>query len=132
MIGIDTNVLLRFLLADDPEQFEAAKNFISKRSMDDPAFVSLVVVAEMAWVLKRSYRFTNEDVTKVLRQLLPSEQFLFEDEDRLDSMIEDEMSRNDDLSDRIIAYIADRHGASHTVTFDRKAAKAISGMELLT
>lgn len=131
MIGMDTNVLLRFLLADDPEQFDIAKTFVSQRSIDDPAFVSLVVVAEMAWVLKRRYRFTNEDIIKVLRKLLPSEQFLFEDEDRLYAMTEDDLMVHIDLSDRIIAYLASRQGATHTVTFDRAAARSIPGMELL-
>ncbi|MDQ0457063.1 PIN domain-containing protein [Rhizobium paknamense] len=131
MIGIDTNVLLRFLLADDAEQFEAAKHFISERSVDDPAYISLVVVAEMAWVLKRSYRFSNADIVDVLRKLVPAEQFLFEDEDILDAMIEDETLRQSDLSDRIVAHLALRQGASRVVTFDRKAARDVSHMELL-
>lgn len=132
MIGIDTNVLLRFLLADDPQQFETVKAFVSARSLEDPAFVSLLVIAETAWVLKRQYRYSNMAIASALSRLLPSEQFVFEDEDFLDGLFEDEQTSASDLSDCIVAHLARRAGCRTTLTFDRKAASRVPGMELLT
>ncbi|MBO3761921.1 type II toxin-antitoxin system VapC family toxin [Ciceribacter sp. L1K22] len=131
MIGIDTNVLLRFLLADDAQQFEAVKNFVSARSLEDPAFVSLFVVAETSWVLKRRYGFTNTSIATALRRLLPAEQFLFEDEDFLDSLFEDEQASVNNLSDCLVAHMARRAGCLTTFTFDKRAASRVPGMELL-
>ena len=53
MIAVDTNILLRYVVRDDPEQLEKAANFFRERTTEDPAYVSLIVVAEMIWVLRR-------------------------------------------------------------------------------
>lgn len=132
MIGIDTNVLLRFILADDPAQLEVARRFINQRSMADPAFISLLVFAEVCWVLRRRYKYGNEVIAAAFRQLLAAEELIFEDEYYIDELIADDAPLNFDLSDHVLAHIAARNGCAKTVTFDEKAAKRIPGMEFLT
>ncbi|HTO33695.1 MAG TPA: PIN domain-containing protein [Pararhizobium sp.] len=132
MIGIDTNVLLRFILADHAGQFEAVKRFLSSRSLDEPAFISLFVFAETSWVLRRRYGYANSVIAATFRQLLTVEEFFFEDEPFLDDLLsEEEKIRVGDISDHVLAYIAARSGCWKTVTFDRDAARTIPGMELL-
>ncbi|MBX9456389.1 MAG: type II toxin-antitoxin system VapC family toxin [Rhizobium sp.] len=131
MIGIDTNVLLRFILADDAEQLDSARAFLTARSADDPAFVSLMVLAETYWVLRRRYKIANEVVVQTFRQLLDSQELMFEDESFLESLLIDEYIMSADLSDHFIARIALNAGCQKTVTFDINAAKSVPGMELL-
>jgi predicted nucleic-acid-binding protein len=131
MIGIDTNILLRFILADDPAQFELTKAFFGNRSAEDPAFVSLFVLAETSWVLKRRYGYQNDVIASTLRQLLDAEEFLFEDEFFVDGLLEGDKRIGADISDYVVAHIASRSGCRSTMTFDVKAAKSVSGMELL-
>jgi predicted nucleic-acid-binding protein len=132
MIGIDTNVLLRFILADHAVQFETVKSFLRTRSLDDPAFISLFVFAETSWVLRRRYGYANDVIAATFRQLLAVEEFFFEDEHFLDDLLsEDEKIRGGDISDHVVSYIATRSGCLKTVTFDRNAARTVPGMELL-
>ena len=131
MIGIDTNVLLRFILADDAVQLQRARAFLSARSAGDPAFVSLMVMAETYWVLKRRYKMANEVIVQTFRQLIDAQELLFEDEPFLESLFIDDRVAAADLSDHFIARIALNAGCEKTVTFDVKAARAVPGMELL-
>ncbi|MDB5524623.1 MAG: PilT protein domain protein [Rhizobium sp.] len=131
MIGIDTNILLRFILADDPVQLERTKAFLANRSAEDPAFISLAVIAETCWVLRRRYGYRNDVIARTLHQLLDAEEFLFEDEYFVDDLLTEESNLAADISDYIIAHIAIRSGCNKVVTFDVKAAKAVPGMELL-
>lgn len=131
MIGIDTNILLRFILADDAVQLQHARAFLSARSADDPAFVSLMVVAETYWVLKRRYKVANEVVVQTFRQLIDSQELLFEDESFLERLFMEDHVAGADLSDHFIAHLALNAGCEKTVTFDVDAAKAVPGMELL-
>ena len=131
MIGIDTNVLLRFILADDPKQLESVKAFLEARSAEDPAFISLLVLAEACWVLKRQYRYPNDIIAGTFRELMSAEELLFEDEAFIDGLLIEEARLVVDISDYIIAYAAAKVGCRFTVTFDQKAAKSVPGMELL-
>ncbi len=133
MIGIDANVLLRFILADHADQFETVKSFLRSRSLDEPAFISLVVFVETSWVLRRRYGYANSVIAATFRQLLTIEEFFFEDEHFLDDLLsDDEKTRGGDITDHVVAYLAARAGCRKTVTLDRKAARKISEMELLT
>ena len=130
MIGIDTNVLLRFILADDAAQFKSAQAFLNARSADDPAFVPLLVLAETCWVLKRRYQYTNDLIARTFRQLMDAQELLFDDEPFLESLLVEESKLVADLSDHFIARIAMNAGCHAVVTFDLRAAKSVPGMEL--
>ena len=73
MIGLDTNVLLRYIVRDDAAQAKAAGRLIEARcSKDAPGHVSHVVLAELAWVLGRGYGYAKAEVVKVMEAILSS------------------------------------------------------------
>ena len=131
MIGVDTNVLVRIFAKDDLKQQKAAQQFMRQRSADDPAYVSAVVVAEVSWVLDRSYGFETAAIRGALEWLFESTNTVVERHDVLRAAVQVAADRNADISDSIIAAIAVEAGAETTVTFDRPAARTIPGMELL-
>ena len=131
MIGVDTNVLVRIFVDDNPEQRAAAQAFMRLRSADDPAFVSVVVVAEVSWVLTRMYKFSIATVRDTLDWLFESTNVIVEDQDLVKSAVAQAADSGADISDCIIAAIAAEAGSSVTVTFDKIAAKRIPGMDLL-
>jgi predicted nucleic-acid-binding protein len=131
MIGIDTSILLRFVLADDAAQLHHVRTFLNDRSADDPAFISLMVLAETYWVLRRRYKIANEAIVQTFRLLLDSQELFFEDESFLERLLVEDHVVSADLSDHFIARIALNAGCEKTVTFDVEAAKSVPGMELL-
>ena len=131
MIAVDTNVLLRYILNDHEEQFAAASQFFMSRTEENPAFVSQIVLCELAWSLGRRYGFSCSDVLSVISKLIETAEIQVEDEGSISSLISD-TSPAVDFADIIIAYRAKMSGCEATVTFDQKAAARISGMELLT
>jgi predicted nucleic-acid-binding protein len=74
MIRLDTNVLVRYLTHDDPTQTDAAKRVMNSLSSDSPGFLSLIVIAELVWVLAISYRFRKKEIEQVLETLLRSKE----------------------------------------------------------
>lgn len=131
MIGIDTNVLARLLVPDDPRQTDMAKRFIAGHSSEDPLFVSVVVVVELVWLLGSRYKYPQSSVCSALNGLLMSANLVFEQEEIIKAAVHLADERHADIADAIIAAVAERNDCTKTVTFDRSAAKRIPGMELL-
>jgi predicted nucleic-acid-binding protein len=131
MIGVDTNVLIRFLVDDDPDQNARARAFLSARSFSDPAFVSAITLAETVWVLTRRLKFPVGTVAKILRELLASEGLIVEHAEELGAIVFGEADPGADIADYLIAWSGAAAGCSRTVTFDRRAASGVPGMELL-
>lgn len=131
MIGIDTNILVRIFVEDNPRQWSTAQAFLRQRSADDPAYVSAVVVAEVSWVLTKLYEFSAESVRNALEWLFESTNIVVQDHDLVWAAVTLAADRNADIADCIIAAFSSEAGASTTVTFDKIAAKRIPGMELL-
>lgn len=132
MIGIDTNVLLRFLVDDDPAQNEKARRLLSGRTALDPVFISAVTIAETVWVLTRTLGYPMETVCNLLRELLASDAVTVEHGDELGFLLGDSQKGRAEISDYLVAWSADRAGCTHTVTFDRRAARLIPSMDLLS
>lgn len=130
MIGVDTNVLVRFLVEDDPKQNAIARDFFSKRSAEDPAFVSAIVIAETVWVLRRNLKLPLATVSDLVQKLLAADRLVVEFTEELDALLSQETPRTD-IADYMIAWSSTRAGCQTTVTFDRTSAEAIPGMELL-
>ena len=131
MIGVDTNVLARLFVDDDAKQSAAARRFFLERTIDDPAFVSAVVVAEFVWLLTSRYRYPQETIHAALAALFSSANVVVEREDLLKSAVTIAGDRNADITDAIIAAVANDNACLSVVTFDREAAKRIPGMERL-
>lgn len=131
MIGVDTNILLRLLVVDDPEQSEKARNFLSQRSAEDPAYISSIVLAELVWVLRRRLGYQHLQIAELLLSFLASEDVVMENAEELGLLLSEENAPVDTLADNMVTWAAMKAGCSKVVTFDRRAAKMIPGMELL-
>jgi len=131
MIGIDTNVLLRLLVRDDDAQLRAAERFIATHcSPDDPGFVSLVVIVETAWALRRVYLYDRSQIAAALGSLLDVAELEIESAAEVRFAISDFATSAAGLVDCLVARTNLTAGCDYTVTFDRKAAK-LKGFELL-
>ena len=74
MIGLDTNILVRYIVRDDARQTAAATRLIESRcSTDDPGLITLVVLCELVWVLDRGYGYTRPAIAEVLRRSLSAD-----------------------------------------------------------
>lgn len=131
MIGIDTNVLVRFFVADDARQATLARQCLDARSAEDPAFVSLVVIVEFSWVLKRLYDISGSAICDAIRVMVDSPSMLVERRDLVVEALDNARGGNVELADFLIAAVARSAGATRLVTFDRRAARHVPGMELL-
>ncbi|MDQ3077705.1 MAG: type II toxin-antitoxin system VapC family toxin [Pseudomonadota bacterium] len=129
MIGIDTNILLRYLVEDEPEQTALAVDLIENRlSAGEPGFIAITVVAEMAWILKRRYRRTPAQVRTIVEELLKAPQIVVERSAVVQSALE---LQHPDLADAIICESCKAAGCEKTETFDRAFAR-LPGAEMLS
>jgi predicted nucleic-acid-binding protein len=124
MIGLDTNVLARLFIEDDPVQARSARSFVAERcSKMDPAFVDRVALCELVWVLMYSHGYGRADVAGIIRRLLDSEEIMLEDADAVAEAVGIFSSRGVDFADALIGAVNAARGCKATATFDRKAAK---------
>jgi predicted nucleic-acid-binding protein len=130
VIGVDTNVLLRYLLDDDPKQSPKAAAFFEARSDRDPAFVSLVAIVEVVWYLRSRDRMSSDRVTGVLRSLLSAREIVVQAPDVVRRGIRDSQEHGTDIADAVIAALGIDADCDYTVTFDKKAG-ALPGMREL-
>ena len=133
MIGIDTNVLVRFLTRDDEHQYELARNLIeSQLNAGEAIFVSLLVVMETEWVLRSRYSLTKPRIIEVLTGLLESRETVFEDESSLEEALFAWRESNADFADCLIVARSRRLGCRKVVSFDAKVARLPGGARLDT
>ena len=124
MIGIDTNVLVRFIVQDEPKQSQIASRLIENiLSAENKGFISSIVLCEVVWVLKRLYRQPKDRLLLVVKTILEAEVFEVEHRDCAWRAYYDFDEGLADFSDYYLAQINKTHGASFTVTFDEKAQK---------
>ncbi len=134
MIGLDTNILVRYLTQDDVRQAALASRLIENDlTTVNPGFISLVVLAELCWVLSRLYSATMDELADMIGDLLSTSQIQVERREVVQAAIRRfklGKSRKSGLVDVLIAELASGEGCSTTVTFD-KAAVRVAGMTLL-
>ena len=130
MIGIDTNVLVRYIAQDDATQSRRATSFIEKEcSGTAPGFVGLVVLVEVVWVSESRYGATREEVAGIVRRILSIKQLAVQDAETAWKAVRLFESSKVDLADCLVACSAIAAGCKSVVTFDKQASKA--GMTLL-
>jgi predicted nucleic-acid-binding protein len=121
--GIDTNILIRYLVRDDPAQFRAAVRFIENDCSEaEPGFVNHVVLAELVWVLERGYRYPRPAIVTALGALLRTSQLSIEHPEDTRSALY-EYQNGADFADSLIAAANSRVGCEYTATLDRRAAR---------
>lgn len=121
MIGLDTNVLVRYLTQDDPEQSTRANRIIEAQcTRHAPGRVALVVLCELVWVLRGAYRYDKSQVVEVLEQILATVELVVENEDIASRALSAYRSGSADFADYAIAYGNDAAGCEVTYSFDRR------------
>lgn len=122
MIGLDTNVLVRYIADDDASQSAAAAKIIDSLSTETPGFVPFVVIAELVWVLQFSYRFNKQEIAEVVEKLLRSAELRIERAEIVAQALRQFRIRRADFADCLLERSAHAAGCQHTLTFDRRAA----------
>jgi len=130
MIGLDTNVVVRYLTHDHPAQTTAAVKVMDSLSTDSPGFLSLIVIAELVWVLEAAYRFKKNEVAQVLEILLRSQELVIERAEIVAQALRKFSASRADFADCLIERSAHAAECQYTVTFDRNAESA-AGMRML-
>jgi predicted nucleic-acid-binding protein len=130
MIGLDTNIVVRYLTHDDAAQTAAAVSVIDSLSQDSPGFLSLIVIAELVWVLEVSYRFKKNEIEHVLDTLLRSKELVVERAEIVAQALRKFRASRAEFADCLIERCGHAADCQYTVTFDQNAASA-TGMKLV-
>jgi len=132
MIGLDTNVLLRYLVQDDPTQSPKATEIIERRgTKEDPGFVSLVSILEIVWVLGSLYKRTRGEVADHIEMILAADTLEVQNEQEVYQAVIALRNGSGTFEDALIGALGAWWGCSATVTFDENAAKRLNGFQLL-
>lgn len=131
MIGLDTNILVRYLAQDDPVQTPKATEIIERQlSETNPGFVSVVTMVETVWVLERAYRLKPSEIADAVESMLQAEVLAIEDEQEIYTAMIALRRGTGSFADALIAALGAKAGCSHTLTFDRSAAR-LEGIKLV-
>lgn len=130
MIGLDTNVLARYIMQDDAVQSPLANRLIESLTAAEPGFVPIVVVVELAWVLSSAYELSRAQLVEAFEGLLRTKELVVERAEIVWKALRSFQNASIDFADCMIAESARASGCGRSMTFDRGAAKN-SGMTLI-
>jgi predicted nucleic-acid-binding protein len=124
VIGLDTNVLVRYLAQDDPEQSARATALIEQRlTMTEPGYIGIVAMVETVWVLSRAYRMGGVEIAAIVERLLQADALVVEAAQEVFLAMLTLRGGRGGFADALIALLGTRAGCAHTVTFDRNALR---------
>jgi len=130
MIGLDTNVVVRYLAQDDPVQSPLATHLIEFRlSEENPGFISVVAIVETVWVLDRAYGLADHEIAATLERVLQADTLVVEHEQEVFTATMALKEGTGSFSDALIGALGTRAGCSCTLTFDKTALR-LPGFEL--
>lgn len=130
MIGLDTNVLVRYIAQDDPRQTAKAVRLIEDECSEArPGFVTAIAIAELVWVLEECYRSAKAEIVAVLQRILRARQLVVEEAETVWKAVRLFEASRADFADCLIDRIGAAHECEYTATFDKAAAGA--GMRLI-
>ena len=131
MIGLDTNVLVRYLAQDDPRQAAKALHLIERECSESrPGFIAAIVLAELVWVLESCYRSTKSEIVTVLQRILRTRQLIVQDAETVWKAVRLFETSKAGFADCLIERSGAMRDCEYTATFDKGAADA--GMRLVT
>jgi predicted nucleic-acid-binding protein len=131
VIGLDANILVRHLAQDDPVQSRKATELIERRlTEENRGFVSVVAMAETAWVLERAYGLADPDIAAAIERVLQADVITVESEQEVFTAMIALKEGRGSFADALIGALGARAGCSRTLTFDRKASR-LAEFELL-
>lgn len=132
MIGLDTNILLRYLVQDDPIQSPKAAEIVERRlTMQDPGFVSLVCVLEIVWVLGSLYKRSRAQIAGHIEMMLAADTLEIQNEQEVYQAVVALRNGSGTFQDALIGALGAWRGCSATLTFDQNAAKRLNGFQLV-
>jgi len=130
MIGLDTNVLVRYIAQDDPAQSPPATRLIESLTAENPGYVGLVALVELVWVLAGCYASSRDEVCNVLETLLHTREIVVDQADTVWKALRLFKEGKADFADCLIERSANAAGCAYTASFDRAAVKHC-GMRLI-
>ena len=130
MIGLDTNVLVRYIMQDEAKQSAKATKLVESLTADEPGFVTLVSIIELVWVLSSCYELRREQLTQALEALLRAKQLVVDQAEQVVRAVRAFAAGTADFADCLIERTAFNAGCTRTMTFDVAAAKT-AGMTLI-
>jgi predicted nucleic-acid-binding protein len=130
MIGLDTNILTRVITRDDAVQSPKANAILGSLSAEVPGWIGTAVLLEIVWVLTSNFRYTRVQIYSAIEKLLDIPELVIENSDTVRRATEMFGRGSADFADCLISASARRAGCSHTLTFDKDAAKS-AGMTLV-
>jgi predicted nucleic-acid-binding protein len=123
MIGLDTNVLIRYVTQDDPKQSPKATRLIESLTPDAPGFVGIVSVVELVWVLSSCYAASKDEICVVLETLLRTKELVVANAEIVWKALRLFKASKADFADCLITKSAEEAGCLYTATFDQGAVK---------
>jgi predicted nucleic-acid-binding protein len=133
MIGIDTNVIIRYIVQDDLKQAKAATKLREQVcSPDNPGFLNHIVLCEIVWVLKRSYKQSKESICQIIEQIIRTDRFVVEDIQLVWRALETFKETKADFSDCLLGQRNLQAGCEYTTTLDDAASKTAGYVHLLS
>lgn len=130
MTGLDTNVLVRYIMQDEPSQSAKAGALIEALDNAHPGYIAVVSLVELYWVLTSCYELTHAQVLQLFDGLLRTSQLVVERADQVAQALRTFAAGKADFADLLIERSADAAGCEQTMTFDVKASKH-AGMTLI-
>jgi predicted nucleic-acid-binding protein len=119
MIGLDTNILIRYLTQDDPEQSGKAVQEIERElTAGQTFFIADIVLCELVWVLETAYGYERRTLAPVLEKILRTRQFQFENKDLMWKSLADYRDKKGDFADHLIGNVGHKADCRETLTFD--------------
>ena len=129
MIGLDTNILVRYLAQDDPVQSPKATYLIEQQLNEaNPGYVSVIAMVETVWVLDRAYKLTDQEIAAAIERMLQTDVLVVESEQDVFTAMIALKEGAGGFADALIAALGSRSGCSCTLTFDRRALR-LAGFE---
>jgi predicted nucleic-acid-binding protein len=131
MIGLDTNILVRFLTQDDPVQSSRARQIIERQlTAENPGFVSLAAMFETAWVLEKIYKLSDQEVAETIKGILQIETLFIQNEQEVYTAMHALRTGRGSFADALVGALGTWAGCDSTLTFDRKTSR-LQGFELV-
>ena len=130
MIGLDTNLIVRYIAQDDVVQSAKATQLIESLSIENQGFITLVAIVELVWVIQGCYKATKQECVAILQTLLHTREILLENAEVIVMAIQRYAASNADFADCLIERSANYAKCTCTMTFDSNAAKT-AGMLLI-
>jgi len=131
MIGLDTNLLLRYLAQDDPAQSPRAAEIIEQRLTEqEPGFISLVSILEVVWVLKSLFKRSRQEIANDIEMLLAADTLEVQNEQEVYTAVVALRNGIGTFENALIGALGIWRGCSATLTFDEDAAKRLHGFQL--